>query len=236
MKAHRAGFPLTVMCRVLGPLHQRVLRLAGSCALGAGAARRGASGQDPVDLEREPRDLRPAADPRGAPGARRAGGPQAGGAADEAGGHPGRDAEALDDGHDPQGCEGPARSRPGEPGLLGRGSEPVVGGRHHVRAHLGGVAVPRRRAGRLEPSYRGLGDGAAPADRTGRGRAGDGDLAPPAQGSGDPLFGPGLSTRRWPSGGSAAKRGSSSRWARRGTRTTTRCASRTSCGAWRIGS
>lgn len=54
---------------------------------------------------------------------------------------------------------GDAKARPArdlvKPGLLGRGSEPVVGGRHHIRAQLGGVAVPRRGAGRMEPSHRG---------------------------------------------------------------------------------
>ena len=122
-----------------GSLHQRVLRLEEASALGAGAARRGASEQDRSGVARQPRDLRPPADPRGAAGPGRAGGPEAGGAADGAGGHPGRESEALDDGHDPQGCEGSARGRPGEPGLLRRGSEPAVGCRHHVRAHLGGL-------------------------------------------------------------------------------------------------
>ena len=45
------------------------------------------------------------------------------------------------------------------------------------------LAVPRGRAGCLEPSHRGLGDGDSPAGRVGRGRAGDGDLAPAAAGS-----------------------------------------------------
>ena len=45
-------------------------------------------------------------------------------------------------------------------------------------AHLGWLAVPRGRAGCLEPPHRGLGDGSAHAGRTCRGRAGDGDLEP----------------------------------------------------------
>ena len=56
------------------------------------------------------------------------------------------------------------------PGLLGPAAGSAVGRRHHVCAHLGGLAVPRRGAGCLEPPHRGLGDGPTPAGRAGRGR------------------------------------------------------------------
>ena len=43
----------------------------------------------------------------------------------------------LQDGHDEEGCRGPARAGPGQARLLGRRPRPALGGRHHVRAHLG---------------------------------------------------------------------------------------------------
>ena len=151
MKAYRATFPLAAMCRVLGSLHQRVLRLAEASSLGADAARRRAPGQDPVDLGRQPGDLWLPSDPSGTASGGRAGEPEARGAPDEGFGHSGRDAEALQDGDDEEGREGPACAGPGEPQLLGRRARPAVGRRHHAGEHLEWLAVPRGRARCLEP-------------------------------------------------------------------------------------
>jgi len=40
-----------------------------------------------------------------------------------------------------------------------RRTEPLLGRRHHLPAHLGGLALPRRGAGPLQPPDRRLGDG-----------------------------------------------------------------------------
>ena len=86
-----------------------------------------------------------------------------------------------------------AKARPA-PDLADRdfsagGPRPAVGCRHHLRAHVGRLAVPRGRPRCLEPPDCRLGDGAAHAGRTGRERAGDGDLAPTAEGTGHSSFG-----------------------------------------------
>ena len=138
MKAHRAEFPLTAMCRVLGLVPQRVLRLAEASALGS---------------------------ERDATTNFRAGSKRSGGIAAK------RTA-----------IRGSTRFC---------GSRASEWGRSEWRG-LGRQAPPRRGAGCLEPSHRRLGDGDSPAGRTGRGRAGDGDLAPPAEGAGDPSLRPGL--------------------------------------------
>jgi len=59
-----------------------------------------------------------------------------------------------------------------------RWAGPALGRRHHLRAHRHRLAVRGRGGGRLEPQGRGLGDGDAPARRTGRAGLGDGGRAP----------------------------------------------------------
>ena len=64
--------------------------------------------------------------------------------------------------------------RPGRP-------ERALGRRHHLPPDLGGMALPRRRPGRLQPPDRRLGDGRPHARRARRRRAADGARAPPAR-------------------------------------------------------
>ena len=189
MKAHRAEFPLAAMCRVLG------LSPSGYYAWlkrpASARARRDDELQDKIQAI-----WTGSGETYGRPrihAALRAEGERVGqkrvGPADEGDGDRGRDQEALQDGDDEEGHGGPARAGPGEAGLLGLGARPAVGGRHHVRAHVGGLAVSGRRARRLEPPRRRLGHGDAHADRAGRGRAGDGPRAPPPRRARRPSFG-----------------------------------------------
>ena len=71
-------------------------------------------------------------------------GPEASGAPDEGFGHSGRDAEALQDGDDEEGREGPACAGLGRPGFLGRRPRPAVGCRHHLRAPHGPAGCTSR--------------------------------------------------------------------------------------------
>jgi hypothetical protein len=80
--------------------------------------------------------------------------------------------------------------------------ERAVGGRRHLRAHVGGLGLPRRGPGRLQSADRRLEHGRPHARRAGRRRARDGRRAPPArpgagpsQRSGQPC------TSRWRSAG-----------------------------------
>ena len=57
------------------------------------------------------------------------------------------------------------------------GAQPAVGRRHHLPAHLGGLAVPGRRPGRLQPPDRRLGDRRPHAHRARPRRAADGARA-----------------------------------------------------------
>ena len=87
------------------------------------------------------------------------------------------------------------------------GAERAVDRRHHLVPDRGGLAVPRRRAGRLQPPGGGLGDGRPPADGAGaRGpRAGPG--APAARRPGWSIIRiGGANTRPWPSAGRARVR------------------------------
>ena len=59
-----------------------------------------------------------------------------------------------------------------------RRSEPAMGGRHHLPADLGGLAVPRRGAGPLQPPDRRLEHGRSHAHRARQRRAADGARAP----------------------------------------------------------
>ena len=145
MKANRATFPLAAMCRVLGLStsgYYGWLKRGGSrrgrCATPTsrtGSSRSGARARETYGVPR----IHVALQAEG-----EAGGPQAGGASDGGAGHRGRDAQALQDGHDEEGSRVPARPGPGGPGLLGRGTRPAVGGRHHMRAHPGPAGCTSR--------------------------------------------------------------------------------------------
>ena len=110
MKANLATFTLAAMCRTLGLStsgYDDWLRRRPS-----ERSRRDeeTQGPDHGDLARERRDVRQPPDPRGAACRGRAGGPEARGAPDEGAGHRGRDAQALQDGHDEAGRPSPARA------------------------------------------------------------------------------------------------------------------------------
>ena len=95
------------------------------------------------------RRLRVAADPRRAgPRRRRAARPQARGAVDAPGRHqrPGRAPARPDD--DPR-ARRPRLRGPRRPRVRRRRPEPALGRRHHLPQNLGGVALSRRRPGRL---------------------------------------------------------------------------------------
>ena len=66
------------------------------------------------------------------------------------------------------------------------GTGRVVGGRHHLPADLGGLALPRRRPGRLRAADRRLVDGRPHALRARRRRAADGAAPPAARARPDP--------------------------------------------------
>ena len=188
MKANRARFPLAIMCRVLG------LSSSGYHDW----LHRGPSARARRDAELKGEILAKWIESGGIYGCPRihaallAGGERVGrkrvARLMRELGIEGRDAQALQDGHDEAGCRRQGRAGPGEPGLLGRRSRPAVGGRHHAGADPGGMAVPRRGARCVEPADRRLGDGAPDAGRAGGRRAEDGDLDPPAEGTGDPSF------------------------------------------------
>ena len=64
-------------------------------------------------------------------------------------------------------------------------SEPVLGGRHHLRADSGGVRVPGRGAGRFQPAHRRVGAGGPSSHRADPRSAEHGRGTAPARG-GDP--------------------------------------------------
>ena len=116
---------------------------------------------------REREDLRLPADACGIAGRGRAGEPQAGGAPDAEDRDRARDTQALQGLHDEQGSRGKGCSGPSEPRFLGRWAGLALGRRHHVRAYLDRLALPRGRGGRLEPLGRRLVDGEADANPAG---------------------------------------------------------------------
>ena len=93
-----------------------------------------------------------------------------------------------DHGARPRGAPG---AGPGRARLRRDGPRPALGRRHHLHSDLGGLPLPGRGAGRLEPPGRGLGDGHASAHRARAGGAEHGAGAAPPRG-GDPSLRPGL--------------------------------------------
>ena len=78
-----------------------------------------------------------------------------------------------------------AAGGPGPARLHRGGAEPAVGGRPHLRVDLDRVRLRRVRHRRVLPADPGLALRQPPAHRPGAGRAGDGDLDPPAETGGD---------------------------------------------------
>ena len=70
--------------------------------------------------------------------------------------------------------------RPRRPRLPCRRPQPAVGRRHHLSAHVGGLALSRRGAGHLQPPDRRLVDGRSHAHRARDRRVADGPRAAPA--------------------------------------------------------
>ena len=116
-------------------------------------------------------DLRRTARSRRSAGPRRATWPQTDSAADARGRAAGCLPPAWWSDDDPAGQGCPARAGPGGSQLHRLGSEPALGGRHHVCADGRRVSVSRCRAGPLEPQDR-LVDGQPPTGRVGAGRDG----------------------------------------------------------------
>jgi hypothetical protein len=81
--------------------------------------------------------------------------------------------------HDDARCRRGAGARPRPAPLRRRAPGRAVAGRHHLSAHLRGLALPRRRDGRLQPQDRRLVDARGPAGGAGRRRARHGGDAPP---------------------------------------------------------
>jgi HTH-like domain len=70
-----------------------------------------------------------------------------------------RRASATEDRADDPGPKSHAGAGPRQPGLPGQRAGPGMGRRHHPAPHLGGLAVPRRRRGRLKPEGGRVGHG-----------------------------------------------------------------------------
>jgi hypothetical protein len=157
-----------------------LLRLGAPSPVGPRSDRRVADREDQDHPRREPRRLRIAAHPRrSAPGARRASVGQARAAPDAQRRHLGAGAPHARAHHDPRaGRQG--RRRPRRAPVPTGGPERAVGGRRDLPAHLGGLAVPGRRPGRLQPPDRRLEHGRPHAHRARRRRARDGHRSPPA--------------------------------------------------------
>ena len=177
--AKKAEHSIKTMCRVLGVsrsgFHAWQRR--------APSARRR---EDERLLERireihaeQPRRLWLAAHPRRARARRRRAGRAQARGAPHAPGRPvgaGRSQARQDD--DP-GARRPGLRGPRRPRVPRRGAQPAVGRGHHLPADVGGLAVPRRRPGRLRRPDRRLVDGRPHAHRARHRRAADGARAPP---------------------------------------------------------
>ena len=108
----------------------------------------------------------------------------------------------------------PCRRRTWSNASSARRSERALDRRHHLPAHLGGVAVSRRCPGRLQPSDRGLVDGRPHALRARR-RHDDDGCRPPAEHRPGTITTPTKAgnTCLWGSGSNAPRPGSPGRWA-----------------------
>ena len=128
-------------------------------------------------------DLRRPAHPRRAlRRARPQGLPQARRAPDASAWNRGRLAAGQAASDDEAGRAGPGGGGPRPPPVSGARTEPALGRRHHLRADLGGLPVPRDGHRRLEPSQRWLVDARRPALGARARRARDG--RDPAQAAG----------------------------------------------------
>ena len=162
-------------------LPQRVLCLAPAGPIGPGSA-----GCDAAERHsRLPRTLRPhlrrAAAPRGSPRGRRAGRAEADRSA-LAAGRARRGQSTARRPHHAAGTGRDAGGRSSAAQLHGDRPEPALGRRHHLHPDLGRLPLPRGGARCLQPPDRGLGDGNAPEDRSGPGRAQHGARATEAGG------------------------------------------------------
>jgi hypothetical protein len=103
-------------------------------------------------------------------------------------------------------------------------AEPALDCRHHLRADGERFSLSRSGSGSLEPQDCRLVDGQPSADRTGAGRAGDGDR-PAAAGRRHPSQRPkAANTHRWRSANVAGRLASGRQWDRSAMPTTTPCA------------
>ncbi len=119
VKAHRAQFPIRVMCHVLSSLPQWVLRLVEASALEPGSPGPGASGKDRAGLEREPESLRSASSACRTESSRRTDEPEACRSIDEGSRDSGGEPEAPEGRAHPEGPEGASSTGPGESELRG---------------------------------------------------------------------------------------------------------------------
>ena len=118
-----------------------------------------------------------------------AGQPQTGGTTDARGGS-GRSESAPRGAHHVRRFEPSCGPGPGRTPLPGRCAGPPLGGRHHLRADLGGIVVSGRRARCVQPPNRGMVDGPSSSHRAGAQRAEHGLGSAPTR-AGHPSFRPG---------------------------------------------
>ena len=179
VKGHQADHSIATMCRVLGGLPQRVLRVAAARSVGTGAAGRRADDASAHDPPRVPGDVRRAPRARGAgrPGDPRR--PQAGRAAHAGRRRGGREPPQVGHHHD-AGSGGAGRAEPRAAGVPRRWARPALGRRHHLRADRDGLPLSLGGARCLESTRDRLDHGHASANRAGADRAGAG-AAPAAR-------------------------------------------------------
>ena len=214
--AEKAHHPVKTLCRVLGVSRSgfhawrdgRRSPRAIADGLLSERVRRAA--------RREPPHLRLAADLSRPARRRRRGRPQARRAAD-APGRPLRHRQAPPRAHDDPRAGRPRRRRPRQARLPPPAPNRLLGRRHHLPAHLGGLALPRGRRRLLQPPRRRLGDRRPPARRARRRRARASAATTPARAAGSSITPTkARSTSRSPSAAAAAPPASSNRWASRG--------------------
>ena len=195
--AKKAEHSIKMMCRVLGVSRSGFHAWAAPAAVGPARVEDARLTERIREIHAEqPRRLWLAAHPRRARARRRrADRPQARRAPDAPGRplRPGRRKRGTHD--DPRarrpGLRGPRRPRVRSPPRPNR----LLGRRHHLPAHLGGLAVPRRRPGRLQPPDRRLEHGRSHAHRARHRRAADGARAPPPGARADLALRPGQPVR-----------------------------------------
>ena len=181
VNANQADACVQTMCRVLGVSASGYYdwlrpRSPSARAIADARARRA----HPRDPRRVRRHLRHAAGAGRAERPRREHQPQARGSTDAPQRHPRHQpAPRLRRDHPTRRAAAPC-ARPRQARVRSRWSEPVVGGRHDLRAYLGGLHLPGCRAGRLEPARGGLGHRRGDDLRAGARRTEHGVAAAPA--------------------------------------------------------